>query len=124
MRDAFVLLAGMTKDGIVDATAGQALRTELVKVARELEMEYFKAKNVYTKVPREEAYRRAGKAPITVKWVDTNKGDDESPNYRSRLVAREIRRKGEDSIFAPTPPLEALRTILMLAATPDVWAPA
>ena len=61
---------------------------------------------------------------ITVKWVDTNKGDDEQPNYRSRLVAREIRRKGEDSIFAPTPPLESLRTILMLAATPTLWAPA
>ena len=38
-------------------------------------------------------------------------------------MAREIRKKGEDSIFAPTPPLEALRTIIMLAATPDLWAP-
>ena len=58
-----------------------------------------------------------GKAPITVKWVDVNKGDDSNPNYRSRLVAREIRLPGEGSIFAPAPPLEALRTILSLAAT-------
>jgi len=39
------------------------------------------------------------------------------PNYRSRLVAREIRKAGEDPIFAPTPPLESLRTIISLAAT-------
>ena len=31
-----------------------------------------------------------GKPPISVKWVDVNKGDDLNPNYRSRLVAREI----------------------------------
>ena len=58
-----------------------------------------------------------GKAPISVRWVDVSKGHDENPNYRSRLVAREIRRYGEEPIFAPTPPLESLRTILSLAAT-------
>ena len=58
-----------------------------------------------------------GKAPISVRWVDVNKGDDDNPNYRSRLVAREIRRFGEEPIFAPTPPLESLRTILSLAMT-------
>ena len=53
--------------------------------------------------------------------MDTNKGDDQEPNYRSRLVARDFRRKGEDSIFAPTPPLEALRTILSMVATKECW---
>ena len=62
-----------------------------------------------------------GKLPITVKWVDVNKGDDDEPNYRSRLVAREIKRRGEESIFAPTPPLEALRVILSLLATKEYW---
>ena len=92
-----------------------------MKVARALEMDYFSSKRVYTKVPREESFRRMGKAPITVKWVDVSKGDDQDPNYRSRLGAREIRRKGEDSIFAPTPLLEALRTVLMLATTAGLW---
>ena len=32
-------------------------------------------------------------------------------------MAREIRRAGEDPVFAPTPPLESIRTILSLAAT-------
>ena len=64
-----------------------------------------------------EAYRRTRRPPITVRWVDVNKGDDATPNYRSRLVAREMRDAGEESTFAPTPPLEALRTVLSLAAT-------
>ncbi len=100
-----------------DSVTGQPLRAELVKAARKLEMEYFEAKQVWEKRPRSEALARTGRVPITVRWIDTNKGDDEHPNYRSRLVAREIRRAGEDPIFAPTPPLESLRTIISLAAT-------
>jgi len=72
-------------------------------------------------VPQDEAWERTGKPPIKVRWVDTNKGDDESPNYRSRLVAKDYRKKGEDAFFAPTPPLEALRAVLSLAATPSLW---
>ena len=77
---------------------------------------------MYSKVPRSEAFQHTGKPPITVKWVDVNKGDDQEPNYRSRLVAREIRKKWEDSIFAPTPPLEALRAILSATATKGTWS--
>ena len=55
--------------------------------------------------------------------MDVNKGDDEDPNYRSRLVAKDFTRKGDSSIFASTPPLEALRTILMMATTTLLWAP-
>ena len=73
---------------VVDATTGQILRGELVRQARAQEMEYFTSKNVYTKRPRAEAIKPTGKPPISVKWVDTNKGDDTDPNYRSRLVAR------------------------------------
>ena len=54
---------------------------------------------------------------MSVRWINTNKGDDVNPNLRARLVARQMKGAGEDSIFAPTPPLEALRTILSLAAT-------
>ena len=72
---------------------------------------------MWLKRSRNEAYRVTGKRPISVKWVDVNKGDDLNPNYRSRLVARDIRLPGEEAIFAPTPPLEALRTVLSAAAT-------
>ena len=68
-------------------------------------------------VPMEEAKRTTGRPPITVRWVHVNKGDDDVPNLRARLVAREMRGAGEEAIFAPTPPLEGLRTVLSLAAT-------
>ena len=35
--------------------------------------------------------RRHGAKVISTKWVDTNKGDSEKPNYRSRLVVKEIK---------------------------------
>ena len=106
-----------------DDVSGKELHPHLMRQARIDEIKYFKEHNVYTKVSLKECWQVTGKAPIGVRWVDVNKADDASPNYRSRLVAKDFRRKGEDSIFAPTPPLEALRTILMLAATPLLWAP-
>ena len=84
-------------------------------------MKYFEDMNVYSKVPEAEAWGSTGRRPIGVRWVDTNKGDDAEPNYRSRLVAKDIRRKGEDAIFAPSPPLESLRSVLSLVATPKLW---
>ena len=51
--------------------------------------------------------------------MDVNKGDDDTPNYRSRLVARQLRAhdKSGESFFAPSPPLESLRLVLSMAAT-------
>ena len=100
-----------------DSVTGQRLQPDLVRAARRKELEYFYTKGVWTKRRLEEAREKMGKPAISVRWIDTNKGDDECPNYRSRLVAREIRRKGEDPIFAPTPPLESLRTVISFAAT-------
>ena len=100
-----------------DSVTGQPLERSLVHAARKLELEYFEAKEVWVRRPRAEALAKTGKSPISVRWIDTNKGDDDSPNYRSRLVAREIRKRGENPIFAPTPPLESLRTVISLAAS-------
>ena len=63
-----------------DAITGQPLDPALVRAARREELEYFAAKPVWRKVPRAEATRRLGKPQISVKWVDVNKGDDDSPN--------------------------------------------
>ena len=54
---------------------------------------------------------------ITTRWLDTNKGDSEKPNLRSRLVGRELALTKRDDIFAATPPLESLRFILSLCAS-------
>jgi hypothetical protein len=115
--NAFTPSTGRTSAVYLDSVTGQPLESALVEKARELEMEYFNSKKVWAKRPYAEAMAKMGKKPISVRWIDTNKGDEDTPNYRSRLVAREIRKHGENPIFAPTPPLESLRTILSLAAT-------
>ena len=100
-----------------DDLTKQQLPTELVKAARRKELDYFEMKTVWNRVSVQEAWKVNGRPPITVRWVDVNKGDDEHPDIRSRLVARQIRGANEDPMFAPTPPLEALRTVLSYVAT-------
>lgn len=45
---------------------------------------------VHSKVDRSVA-KQLGAKVITVKWIDTNKGDEENLDYRVRLVGREIK---------------------------------
>ena len=47
---------------------------------------------VYEKVPITECWNKTGAAPIGTRWVEVNKGDGKNIEYRSRLVAQEIRR--------------------------------
>ena len=50
-----------------------------------------------------ESYEKIGKAPMRVRWLDINKGDEKNKNYRSRLVAQEIKRDNREDLFAATP---------------------
>ena len=102
-----------------DDISGAELNPEEVKKARAEEIDYVRKMSLYTKVLIEECYKKTGRAPITVRWIDINKGDQTSPNYRSRLVAREINIRKRDDLFAGTPPLEALKSILSMAASGD-----
>ena len=101
----------------MDDLSCRRLDPTLVKAFRELEMGYVKSKGLWLKRPTRECFERTGKPPVSVRWADANKGDDKSPNMRSRLVARQICGQCQGAVFAPTPPLEALRTVLSLAAT-------
>ena len=102
-----------------DDLTGQVLNDDLVKAARAKELAFFYSRRVWLKVPKARARAKSGRPPISVRWVDVNKGDDLVPNYRSRLVARQMKAldSSGQSFFAPAPPLEALRTVLSLAAT-------
>ena len=71
---------------------------------------------VYDKIPRAQAARKGWKI-IKTRWIDINKGDDDNPNYRSRLVGKEFNTGPVDGIFAGTPPLEAVRFLIHEAAT-------
>jgi hypothetical protein len=102
-----------------DDLTGQPLKDALVKEARAVELLYFHTKGVWVKVPKARAKKETGRHPISARWVDVNKCDEQHPNYRSRLVARQLKatdRSGQ-TYFAPAPPLEALRTVLSLAMT-------
>ena len=52
---------------IKDAMSGQILDRGLVAIARQKELKYFLAKEVWLKRPRNEAYQVTGKRPISVK---------------------------------------------------------
>merc|ERR1739836_46716 len=72
---------------------------------------------LYDKVPEVECWARTGKAPISTKWIDINKGDNTNPKYRSRNVAREIAKSKLDGLFAATPPLEVMKLLLSVLTT-------
>ena len=71
----------------------------------------------FTKVPISQCVARTGRKPIGVRRRDTNKGDRYNVNVRSRLVAEEFNNKTCDDLFAGTPPVEAMRAIISMAAS-------
>ncbi len=101
-------------DGLefIDDISGSPLVKELAVEARRREIEFFKRMGVYTKVKRERWMK-----VISTKWIDQNKGDSQHPDYRARLVGREIKRDKRGDLFAATPPLESLRLILSKCAS-------
>jgi hypothetical protein len=101
-----------------DDLTGQLLCDAMVTEARAKELDYFAKKQVWQKVNKA-SIKAAGHKVVSVRWVDVNKGDNASPNYRSRLVARQLKAHDRSGavFFAPTPPLEALRTVLSRTAT-------
>ena len=96
-----------------DDVSGKPLDSRLAVKARKLEIDFFRKMKVYTKVLRSEIGE--GKV-LTTRWIDVNKGDLENPDYRSRLVGREIRKDNRLDLFAATPPLESLRYIISKCA--------
>lgn len=96
--------------------AGTKLDPEEVVKAREVEIGYADNKSVWVKIPRHVAKSKGWKI-IKSRWIDVNKADDTNPVYRSRLVGKEFNDKVIEGLFAATPPLQALRLLLIPAAT-------
>jgi hypothetical protein len=65
------------------------LPAKLVEAARAEELEYFNSLPVWDIARTQECWDVTGKPPISTKWVDVNKGDQESYDVRSWLVARD-----------------------------------
>ena len=114
MKNEFMLLDGTVA---YDDQSGARLKPELTRKARLEEIAYFRAMEVYEKVPIEECWEQTGQAPIATRWIDVNKGDAARPNYRSRLVAKEFKTDINPELYAATPPSESLRLILSKLAS-------
>ncbi len=101
----------------IDDSTGAPLKSDLVTNARKVEMEFFKRMGVYEYSTIDTALQLTGKRPIGVRWVDINTGDNNNPDYRSRLVATYINTGHDDDLFAATPRIEALKALLREAAS-------
>ena len=100
-----------------DDASGEGLDPATVLAARREEIAYYKEMKAFTKVPISQCVARTGRRPIGVRWIDINKGDQYNVNIRSRLVAKEFNNKKCDDLFAGTPPVEAMRAIVSMAAS-------
>ena len=111
------------KTPVIDANTGAELDPEKVAKARLTELEWVKKQAVYCKVDETVCWQETGRAPITLKWIDRNKGDNIHENYRSRLVVREVKSQGqaamlpEHALFSSMPPLEAVKLLCSLMTT-------
>ncbi len=96
-----------------DDLTGEELDPAAVERGELEELDFIRKSGLYTKVDRSEA---AGARVIGVRWVRTNKGTEDKPNVRCRLVATEVKRYEDESLFAATPPLEALKILIGMEA--------
>ena len=99
-----------------DDISGKELNLKKVVAARQEELGFFDKLEVGTVADVSECWQVTGKRPISVKWIDCNRGDEDDEDYRSRLVARDFKDE-TDSMFAATPPLEALKYLISMAAS-------
>ena len=75
--------AGAWGDGeYVDERTGLDLDPKLAKRARIEEIEYMKKIGLYDEADVSDCWTNTGRPPISTKWVDVNKGDEQYPNYR------------------------------------------
>ena len=102
-----------------DDVHGGELPSKDVRAAREEEVGYMQSRGIWKVEPIWKCFEKTGRGPVSVRWVDTNKGKEGVMEVRSRLVARDFKGKDNkrDDLFAETPPLEAKRMLLSRAVT-------
>ena len=73
---------------------------------------------VYEQVDEREAIAKYQLTPIDTQWIDTDKASQGEPmQMRSRIIAREFKNEDRPDVCAGTPPLEALKCIISIAAS-------
>ena len=109
---------------IYDGITGTKLPPDLVASTTADEMDFMKRLTVYEYDLVDNCLACTGKPPISVGWVRINKGDDDNPSIRCRLVVQETARQTSLDLsdpaqtFSATPPYEALRFLCSCHMTP------
>ncbi len=75
----------------VDERTGKPLDSSKVREARLEKLTLARQIPLYDKVSVEGCWANTGRAPISTKRVDVNKGSDDQQDARSRLVARDFK---------------------------------
>ena len=79
-----------------------------------IEVDYLKGMmKLYEVVPRVDARKSGRGRLIKGRWLDVNKGDSANSDVRSRYVGKEFDTGVRESLYAGTPPLEALKLIMV-----------
>ena len=99
----------------IDDMSGKLLNDTLVEKARAEEIAVIHQLGVWEVVDRPH-----DEVVYGTRWVDVNKGNEDKPYYRSRLVVQEYERKAEWAFFNATSPLEALRSLLICATIEEL----
>ena len=71
-----------------DNVHGGEISVKDLRAARKEEVEFMKARGIWKERPMEECGRKTGRMPVSVRWVDVNKGTDIMFEIRSLLIAR------------------------------------
>ncbi len=102
----------------VSEKARDARTHELIRKARQAELDTFHSIPVFEYADKREAEGDPEAIIIDTTWVDKNKGTVEKPEWASRLCAREFAGNDvRDDLFAPTPPLMATKLLLSECAS-------
>ena len=82
-----------------------------------MNLKYLRDLGVCEKVDEKEAVEKYGITPVDTKWVDTDKAFERKPmQISSRMCAREFQSDDRPDLYAGTPPLEALKAVISIAA--------
>eukprot|EP00971_Amphidinium_carterae_P153574 3044836-Amphidinium_carterae.2 len=73
------------------------------------ELGFYDSMLAYAWAEDAEAWQHTGMAPIGARWRVLNQGDAAHTDVRARLVAKQFRTQGWDSVFAATPPITHCR---------------
>ena len=82
-----------------DLYTGIELDPEKVMKARREELNCYTDMDTHSLAPIAECWNRTKAAPIRVRWIDHNKGDEQIPDIRCRLVGKDFKKMIKEMIY-------------------------